>query len=313
MGTMVNGVDIEDAKRLANKFLPHLESTQTAIPAPGFGGGFWVGACSAIEYDGYVYLAYRMRHPVTLGRGQGVVIARSRDGVNFETIAKISKDAMNAESLERPTLVRTPEGTWRLYMSCATTGTKHWRVEVIEADDPAKFDPSTHIVVLPGDKNWGVKDTVIMHRDGIWHLWATFHPLDMLNQEDRMESRHAISKDGLEWKWSKGVALSPRKGMWDQRGARITAIFFAAQFILAFYDGRASAAENYEERTGIAVGTSPDKFVAIGDKPFVQSPDGRGLRYLDIVHLSQGGYRTYFEITTDDDSHELRTERIVLP
>lgn len=313
MGAMINGVDVDEAIRLANKFLPHLASTQTAIPAPGFGGGFWVGASSAVEYDGHVYLAYRLRHPVELGRGQGVVLARSPDGVNFETIGKISKDAMDAESLERPTLVRTPEGKWRLYLSCATTGTKHWRVELLEADDPAKFDTTTRKVVLPGDKAWGVKDTVIMQHDGLWHLWATFHPLDVPNQEDRMESRHASSKDGVDWTWSKGAALLPRKGSWDQRGARITAVVFAAQFVLAFYDGRASAAENYEERTGVAVGTSPDHFEAIGDEPFAQSPEGRGLRYLDIVPLSHGSYRTYFEIATTDDSHELRTERIVLP
>lgn len=313
MGDVVNGVHVDEAIRLARKFLPHLNNTQTAIPAPGFGGGFWVGACSAIEYDGYIYLAYRLRHPVSLGRGQGVVIARSRDGVNFETIAKVSKDAMDAESLERPTLVRTPEGVWRLYLSCATTGTKHWRVEVIEADDPEKFDPATHKVVLPGDKDWGVKDTVIVYRESMWHLWATFHPLDVPNQEDRMESRYATSKDGLSWTWATGVALSPRKEGWDNRGARITAVFFAANFILAFYDGRASAAENYEERTGIAVGTSPAKFEAIGDEPYAQSPNGRGLRYLDIVPLAHGNYRTYFEISTPDDSHELRTERVVLP
>ena len=47
---------------------------------------------------------------------------------------------MDTESLERPALVRTPEGSWRLYLSCATYGTKHWRVEVIEAADPAEFD-----------------------------------------------------------------------------------------------------------------------------------------------------------------------------
>lgn len=310
---MVNGVDVEEAEQLARKLLPHLGHTQTAIPAPGFGEGFWVGACSAIEFDGYIYVAYRLRHPASLGRGQGVIIARSRDGVNFETIAKILKNAMDAESLERPTLVRTPEGKWRLYLSCATTGTKHWRVEVIEADDPANFDPATHKVVLPGDKDWGVKDTVIVYRDGLWHLWATFHPLDVPNQEDRMESRYATSKDGLAWAWAKGVALSPRKDRWDQRGARISAVFFAAKFILAFYDGRASAAENYEERTGIAVGTSPDSFAAIGDEPYAQSPSGRGLRYLDIVPLADGSYRTYFEIATPDDSHELRTERIILP
>jgi len=312
MADIVNGVDVNKALALAKKFLPHLESSQAAVPAPGLGGGFWVGAPSAAEHDGYVYLAYRLRHPVDLGRGQGVVIARSRGGVSFETVTKISKDLMNAESLERPTLIRTPEGKWRLYLSCATTGTKHWRVEMLEADNPEDFKESTHKVVLPGDKDWGVKDTVIALRDGTWHLWGTFHPLDTPNEEDRMISKYATSKDGVEWTWADGVALEPRKGTWDSRGARITAVHFAEGFLLAFYDGRASAAENYEERTGIAVGTSPDKFVAIGEKPFAESPGGRGLRYFDLLQLADGSFRTYYEMATPDDSHELRTEHVEL-
>ena len=109
-----------------------------------------------------------------------MVVARSHDGVSFETVTKISKDLMDVESLERPTLVRTPEGKWRLYLSCATTGTKHWRVEMLEVDNPSQFKKSTRKVVLPGDEDWGVKDTVIVLRDGLWHLWATFHPLDVV-------------------------------------------------------------------------------------------------------------------------------------
>jgi hypothetical protein len=312
MAEMVNGVDVERALALAQKFLPHPADAEVAIPAPGYGEGFWTGAPSAAEHGGYIYLAYRLRHPIELGRGQGVVIARSADGVKFETVTMIPKDAMNAESLERPTLVRTPEGKWRLYLSCATTGTKHWRVEALEANTPAELNPTTRKVVLPGDDNWGVKDTVIVQRDGLWHLWATFHPLDILHEEDRMVSKYATSRDGLGWTWAEGVALSPRGGKWDSRGARVAAVHFAEKerMILAFYDGRASAAENYEERTGLAVGMSPDSFVGIGEEPFGQSPDHRGLRYLDILPLADGSYRTYYEIATDDGSHELRTEHI---
>ena len=48
----------------------------------------------------------------------------------------MTKDRFGAESLERPALVHTPEGRWRLYVSCATPGTKHWWVDVLEADTP---------------------------------------------------------------------------------------------------------------------------------------------------------------------------------
>jgi hypothetical protein len=310
MSDLVNRVDTKKALDLAQTFLPYLEDSELAVAAPGVGEGFWTGAPSAVEHDGYIYLAYRTRQPIELGRGQGVIIARSTDGVHFETIQTILKETMDAESLERPTLVCTPEGMWRLYLSCATTGTKHWRVELLEAKQPDQFDPGTRKVVLPGDDAWAVKDTVIVRRGNLWHLWATFHPLDIAGEEDRMISKYATSTDGVTWAWAKGIALSPREGMWDQRGARITAVHFAKDMILAFYDGRASAAENYEERTGVAVGTWPDSFVAIGDQPFGQSPKKRGLRYFDLVPLSDGSYRTYYEVATDDGSHELRTEHV---
>ena len=70
-----------------------------------------------------------------------MAVARSADGENFETIQTITKEQMDCESLERPVLVDLPDGRWRLYLSCATHGTKHWRVEVMEADDPALIRP----------------------------------------------------------------------------------------------------------------------------------------------------------------------------
>lgn len=298
--------DVE-LQQTAERFVPKLTGSEVAIEAPGEGFGFWVGSSSAVEHEGTIYMAYRMRQPIELGRGQGVVLAKSTDGVHFETIGTILKEAMDAESLERPTLVRTAAGAWHLYLSCATTGTKHWRVELLIAADPAGFDPTTRQVVLPGDEHWGVKDPVVQIRDGVWHLWATMHPLDIKDAEDRMVSDYATSVDGIAWQWQ-GTALRPRGGKWDGRGARITAVHFAPGGVIAYYDGRASAEENYDERTGIAIGSSPDHFESISDKPAAQSPTGKALRYLDVVPLANGHYRLYYEVDKGDGSHELRTE-----
>ena len=79
--------------------------------------------------------------------------------------------------------------------------------------------------------------------------------------------------------------------------------------IAAFYDGRASAAENYEERTGIAVGTEPTVLTASSAGPAAQSGHaGGGLRYLDVLPLPDGRHRLYYELTRADGAHELRTE-----
>jgi len=64
--------------------------------------------------------------------GYAIALAFVRNGVDFETLALVTKEELDAESLERPALVRLPDGRWRLYLSCATTGTKHWQVEAAQ-------------------------------------------------------------------------------------------------------------------------------------------------------------------------------------
>ncbi len=100
--------------------LPDYDRSVPAIAANGAGPGNWAGAPSAAWASGVYYLANRLRRPIGQGRGYAVVVARSDDGVAFETIATLERDPFGAESLERPALVRRPDGGWRLYVSCAT-------------------------------------------------------------------------------------------------------------------------------------------------------------------------------------------------
>jgi hypothetical protein len=285
---------------------PDPESAVIVKPAAGTGGQTWVGSPSAVRVRDEIVMAYRLRDEAR--RGYAVEVARSADGVHFQTVASISKEQMASESLERPALVLTGSGTWRLYLSCATAGTKHWRVELIEANAPELFDPRRRCTVLPGDSQLAVKDPVVVEHGGLWHLWASVHPLDDPDATDRMRTDYATSHDGLTWEWQ-GTALAPRPGEWDARGVRVAAVRFSDDGVMAFYDGRATAAENCEERTGIAEGSEPGALTALGTACVGEaSHAGFGLRYLTVVDLGDGYERLYYELTNARCAHDLVTE-----
>jgi hypothetical protein len=273
--------------------------------------GAWVGGPSALLVEDTWWLAYRVRQPVGEGRGIANVVARSDDGVAFTPVVEVTKDAFGAESLERPALVRTAEGRWRLYVSCATPGTKHWRVDLLEADTVEGLEWATPRTVLPGSTTSAVKDPVIRHDGQQWHLWASVHPLDDPDATDRMTTEHATSPDGVDWTWQ-GTALAGRPGSWDARGVRFATVGLDGARTWALYDGRATAEENWEERTGLAMRDATGRFTATDHGPLLQSPHPPGgLRYADVVALPGGGARWFYEATRADGGHELRT--VLLP
>jgi len=279
--------------------------------------GAWAGGPSAQLVDGVWWLAYRLRRPVGEGRGYANVVARSPDGVRFEQVLRITRDDFGAESLERPALVHTPEGRWRLYVSCATPGSKHWRVDLLEAPSVAELGGARPVTVLPGSATAAVKDPVIRLADDGWHLWASVHPLDDPAATDRMTTEHATSSDGRDWTWQ-GTALTGTPGTWDARGVRFATVVLGRggpddAETWALYDGRATAEENWEERTGLARATGVGgRFDADPGGPLLASRHAPGgLRYADAVGLPDGTVRWFYEATRADGAHELRT--VLLP
>lgn len=282
----------------------------TVVPAPGVGEGFWAGGPSVVEVDGTIWLAYRLRRPVDQGRGYANVVARSIDGLNFETVATVTSAQFGCASLERPALVRTPDRRWRLYVSCSTVNSKHWWVEALDADRPRDLPNGTRTVVLPGSPQEAWKDVVVKAGPNEWQMWACRHPLDAGDdQADRMTTWYATSDDGLKWTMA-GQALGPVPETWDARGARVADVLEVDGRLWALYDGRRSAEENWRERSGLAVGDEPGRLTAL-DGP-VPNQVGRATRYAAALPVA-GGWRLYFEATAPDGSHDLRTVYVPRP
>jgi hypothetical protein len=280
--------------------LPGSARSELAAPAPGDGPQHWAGSSSAaLDDDGSFVVAYRVR--VTANDYAATVIGRSEDGANLETVVTLDKDRFGAWSIERPALVRTEDGRWRLYVCPATPNSKHWWIAVLEADEPEGFADADARTVFPGDDQTAVKDPIVQRVDGGWRAWICCHPLDEPDEEDRMTTAYATSADGLEWEWH-GTALAPRPGRWDARGARVSTVLPDGR---AAYDGRATKDENWFERTGLAgPAGEPGTLVQTNDAPVSH------VRYLDVLPLPGGGYRIWYEAPLPGESHELRTELV---
>jgi hypothetical protein len=214
------------------------------------------------------------------------VVARGDD-----VLCTLEKDAFGAESLERPALVRLPGGGWRIYVSCATPGTKHWWIAALDAPSVPDLAAAPRVTVFPGDRATGVKDPVVRRRGEGWVAWVCCHPLDVPGAEDRMTTARAESPDGLRWGPLRTM-LEPRPGTWDARGTRVTAVLADGT---TYYDGRATAEENFSERTGI---------LSARDAPVADA------RYLDVLELPGGELLAHFEAPLADGSHELRSSRL---
>ena len=82
---------------------------------PGKGKGNWAGAPSSFydEEEGRFFLPYRLRKPLTEGRGYLTCVAESKDAREFNETWTGKAAEFDSPSIERSALIKAPEGGHR--------------------------------------------------------------------------------------------------------------------------------------------------------------------------------------------------------
>ncbi len=303
----------------------------TVIEPLQSGVGWWAGACSALfdETTRKFYLYYRIRKPRELGRGTDCYVAQSDDGVKFETIWHARKEEFDSDSVERAALFKEPDGTWWLYLSYVDPADSRWRTDVMTAQSPDAFKPSERVKVFTAADIGaeGVKDPVVYLIGGLHYAIFSYAPTPRVVTAEAQAQMHAtadvyntgltkshtglaLSGDGVHFAWQ-GDIFAPRDSGWDAYAARIGCLLYQPPVWLAFYDGSETVAENYEEKTGLALTFDLRRFERVTTEgPILTAPHASGsLRYLDAVPVGDEIFY-YYEYVRADGSHELRMNKV---
>lgn len=310
--------------------IPLLDPTRGTVvrEAPGSGKGNWAGACSAMYDDeaGKFYLYFRYRKPRGEGRGLECRIAESTDGINFTDVWTANKDQFGTSSIERGSLIKTPEGTYLLYISYVDPADSRWRIDVMEAATPTGFNPADRKTVLTAPELGleGVKDPYVVLIGRMYYMLVSYAAITPAGETTTADKLHgtqdayntgliisatglATSGDGLNFDWL-GTAFDVGTG-WDAYESRITSVVYAPPVFNAFYDGAENVEGNYEERTGLAVSTDLRWFERITpNSPALFSPHASGgLRYIDAVPMGKQTFY-YYEMARPDGAHDLMVD-----
>jgi hypothetical protein len=292
---------------------------------PSFGSGYWVGAPGLFyaKDERALYLTYRIRRPrgVTPDRGGEARIARSTDFRHFEDLWSATKDQFSTASIERCALRKGNDGLWRYYVCFVDPSDGRWSVSMIKASSVQDLNPNDAKPLFTGRSLAleGVKDPWILEQDSLYYMFLSVAiktpqtsqeshaTLDIFNTGECLSATAlAISADLDNWEWQ-GIVFSPESSGWDRYCRRINSVIPYRGKFLAFYDGSASHAENYEEKTGWAVSENLREWKSLTARaPFLTSPHASAsLRYLD-AQLMEGMVCLAYEFARADKAHDLR-------
>lgn len=287
--------------------------------------GYWTGA-PGIYYDiasASYYLIMRWRRPrgVMPDRGAEIHLARSWDGLHFDTIWKAERTEIDSPSIERCAILRLPDKKWGLLVSYVDPQDNRWRIDLVSGSQPDQWDlRKREPVFQPGNLGLaGVKDPYVFRFANRYHMLVSI--ATPVGEEDdelhasqdayntgrvRSATGLAVSADGYNWDW-KGEVFGPSESGWDSYCARISCLWRQEGVWLGLYDGAARVEENYEERVGLVYSVDLQTFHRVTtEAPLMTTPRQTGaLRYFDRITVGNREL-LYYEMARADESHELR-------
>ncbi len=205
---------------------------------------WWAGAPSVVrDRNGTFWLACRMRTadaPRGL-RGYEIRILRSGDGVHFEKVHSIRREAVPIPGFERPALMLDPNtGQFKLYACGPWRGGPWSIIKFADADTPTQFDATTaKVVIAPPDKSYDrdiapaeYKDPFIFSAQGAYHCYV----IGVMRRTERIY--HFRSVDGEQWE-SVGSSYQSIMDLtgWHDFYVRPASIIPVGVGYLFFYEG----------------------------------------------------------------------------
>jgi hypothetical protein len=287
--------------------------------------GYWAGAPGAFyePAEKAWYLTYRLRRPrgVQPDRGGEARIARSADLTTWEDIWSVNKKEFNTASIERSAIHRGKDKIWRYFTSYVDAADGRWCVAMLRGTDAAQLYTRNVEIIFTAQplKLEGIKDPWIFRHDDVYYMFLSVAvpthntteqshaSLDIYNTGECLSATGlAVSSDLDHWEW-KGVVFQPEAAGWDCYCRRINSVVPMNGNYLAFYDGSAGHAENYEEKTGIAISTDLRHWRTLSvNGPAHISPFGsHSLRYMDAQADGRNAF-LFYEYARQDGAHDLR-------
>lgn len=308
----------ERLKHISTKF----DKYETVLKPDKDAEEYWAGAPSVVrDENGIFWMATRMRspeHPRGL-RGYEIRILKSSDGIHFEKVHSIRREAVPIPGFERPALLIDPlTKKFKLY-ACGPWQKGPWSIIKFEdADDPSQFKANTAKPVIQAPAKQYTrdvsvleyKDPFIIFAEGNYHCYV----IGYVRRNERLF--HYISSDGENWK-PVGDVNQPIMDLsgWHNFFIRPASVVPLGIGYLFVYEGSSTTWYDpvYNVVTGIGftfdlhniTDLTPDSPLVISTTP----SKFYTFRYTHWMVVEQELF-VYAEVANPNNSHEIRLYRI---